>query len=266
VIVPRQELHVIKIGGNAVDNAATLASVLDAVASLRQHAILVHGGGAEATSLARRLGIEPVMVDGRRVTDAAMLDVAVMLYAGLINKRIIAGLAARGVTAVGLAGADGDVVRAKKRDIGDVDYGFVGDVTKINDAFLKSLLAADLLPILAPLSHDGAGQMLNTNADTIAAAVASAMADAYTVSTWFCFDRAGVCLDPADEASVVPVLDRRRCEELTEVGVVSRGMLPKLQNGFSALNAGVHRVHLLHANALAAVLSGREYVGTELRP
>lgn len=257
-------LHVVKIGGNAVDNPSTLASILGAIANMRDAVILVHGGGAEATRLAQRLGIEPVMVDGRRVTDSAMLDVAVMVYAGLINKRIVAAFARHGVTAIGLSGADGNVLTASKRKKSKVNFGYVGDVTAVDVALLESFLDSGILPVLAPITHDGKGQLLNTNADTIAAAVASAFARDYRVHLHLCFDKPGVCLVANDESSVLPTLDAARFRELSTSGVISSGMLPKLENGFAALTNGVDSVRLLHADAFASLVSHASEPGTEL--
>ncbi len=247
-----------------MDNPSTLASILGAIAEMREAVILVHGGGAEASGLARRLGIEPVMVDGRRVTDAAMLDVAVMVYAGLINKRIVAVFAGHGVTAIGLSGPDGDILRACKRDIAEVDYGYVGDITSVNVALLRSFLDTGLLPVISPITHDGAGQLLNTNADTVAAAVASVFARDYRVRLHLCFDKPGVCLVPGDESSVLPVLGTARLRELTGSGVITSGMLPKLENGFAALASGVDSVRLLHADAFASLVLQNVESGTEL--
>lgn len=258
-------VHVIKLGGRIIEDSAALEGVLDAVAGLNEAAILVHGGGDEASAVARMLGIEPVMVDGRRVTDAAMLDVAVMVYAGRVGKRLVAALVARGVRALGLTGADGDVLRARRRPVGTVDYGFVGDVTGVNTDLLGALLREGLLPVLAPLTHDGSGQLLNTNADTIAAEVCVALAATYDVHAYFCLDRPGVCLDAERPASVLPVIDTRRYAELVASGAISGGMLPKLRNAFAAHAAGARRVLLLRADALPAALAGASCVCTELR-
>jgi acetylglutamate kinase len=263
-MVERFVLHVVKIGGNAVDNPSTLASILAAIAKMQEGVILVHGGGGEATTLARRLGLEPVMVEGRRITDAAMLDVVVMVYAGLINKRIVASFAAHGVTAIGLSGPDGDLITASKRTKSKVKYGYVGDITAVDVALLESFLDSGLLPVIAPITHDGKGQLLNTNADTIAAAIASAFARDYRVLLHLCFDQPGVCLVPGDESSVLPVLDAARFRELSASGVITSGMLPKLENGFAALAAGVDSVRLLHADAFASFVAHESEAGTEL--
>lgn len=234
----------LKIGGNVLDSPQTLLFVLQAFAAFREPALLVHGGGKIASELMRKMGIEPVMVDGRRITDRATLDVVTMVYGGLINKQLVASLQAKGCNAIGLTGADANLIPATKRAVGAVDYGFVGDLipSRIDAGRLKLLLDAGLTPVLAPLTHDEAGSMLNTNADTIASSVAVALSALCEVRLVYCFEKNGVLRNPADDSSVIPVMDELLFAELKASGAVSAGMIPKLENAFQALAAGVREV------------------------
>ena len=201
-----EKLTIIKVGGKIVEEADTLAKLLDDFASIPGYKLLVHGGGRSATKVAAQLGIESTMVNGRRVTDAETLKVVTMVYGGLVNKNIVAGLQARGVNAIGLTGADMNAILSVKRPVKDVDYGFVGDVKEVNGKMLSSLIAQDIVPVMAPLTHDGKGNILNTNADTIAGETAKGLAPYFDVTLVFCFEKKGVLSDENDDDSVIPVI------------------------------------------------------------
>lgn len=212
--------------------------------------MLVHGGGRSATKLAARLGIESQMVNGRRITDAETLKIVTMVYGGLVNKNIVARLQACGVNALGLTGADMDVIRSVKRPVKDVDYGFVGDVERVDATLLGDLIAKGVVPVMAPLTHDGCGNMLNTNADTIAGETAKALAQLFDVTLVYCFEKRGVLRDENDDDSVIPQITRADFEQLVADGVVQGGMIPKLENAFEALRAGVSQVIITQASAI----------------
>ncbi len=242
-------LNIIKVGGAVVEDAAMRDKFLEKFAAVSGDKVLVHGGGRTATSVAARLGIETKMAEGRRITDAAMLDVVTMVYGGLVNKTIVARLQAFGVNALGLAGADMHCITAHKRPVKDIDYGFVGDVDAVNVDAFKMLLGAGVVPVVAPLSFDPVGNMLNTNADTIATEVAKALSSELDneVTLTFCFEKKGVLSDPDDDESVIPVIDSENYGKLKAEGVISGGMIPKLDNAFSALRAGVSKVVITNA-------------------
>jgi len=241
-----------------VENAASLALLLEQFASLEGRKVLVHGGGRLATSMAARLGIESQMVGGRRITDAEMLRVVTMVYGGLVNKSIVAGLQAKGVKAIGLTGADGDVIRSHKRPLKRVkmddgteqmvDFGFVGDVDKVDAQLLVGLIEGGSVPVVAPLTHDGEGHILNTNADTIASSVACALAGHYEVTLTFCFEKPGVLRDADDDGSVIPSIDEQLARQFISEGIISGGMIPKIENAFNALHQGVCRVVITHSD------------------
>jgi acetylglutamate kinase len=242
-------LHIVKIGGKLIDvplegDAAnsTLERVLRAFVALPGNKILVHGGGDRASRLSRRLGIEPRMHQGRRLTGAADLEVAVMVYAGLANKAIVAQLQALGCDALGLCGADGDILRAHKRVGGHIDYGFAGDIDAVGTRSLLKLLDAGFTPVCCAITHDGRGQLLNTNADTIAASLAAALATAHPLHLHFCFEKPGVLSDPHNDRSVIPILNAENYRHYREQGFISDGMIPKLDNAFQALLAGAREV------------------------
>lgn len=246
----REPLTIIKVGGKIVEEKETLNKLLSDFSGISGRKILVHGGGRSATALASRLGIETKMVDGRRITDNDMLEVVTMVYGGLVNKNIVAGLQARGMNAIGLTGADASTMLSDKRPVKDIDYGFVGDVKAVNVEFISSLLDSGITPVLAPLTHDGKGQMLNTNADTIAGETAKAMASKYDVTLIFCFEKPGVLLHEDDDNSVIPHITHNDFSLLVENGTISGGMIPKIQNAFKALQAGVTSVLITKASAL----------------
>ena len=247
----RTGLTIIKVGGKIVETPDSLERLLDSFAAVSGHKVLVHGGGRSATSIASRLGIETVMIDGRRVTDAAMLDVVTMVYGGLVNKKIVARLQARGVNALGLTGADLDSIRSRRRDPSPVDYGYVGDVTAVNAEMLRRLLDADIVPVIAPLTHDGCGSMLNTNADTMAAETAKALAGYFDVTLIYCFEKPGVLADGDDDTSVIADITPALYRRLRADGVVNGGMIPKLDNAFRAIYDGVSRVVIKSADDIA---------------
>lgn len=246
----KESLVIVKVGGKIVEEPDTLERLLKDFKAIPGKKILVHGGGRSATAMASRLGIESRMVDGRRITDKDMLDVVTMVYGGLVNKNIVARLQANGVNAIGLTGADCNIMRSDKRPVKDVDYGFVGDVREVNARFLAGLLESDVVPVLAPLTHDGKGQILNTNADTIAGETAKALAGIFKVTLIYCFEKPGVLLDENDDSSVIPYLSYYDFPRLVEDGTISGGMIPKIQNAFAALQAGVTSVLITQAQAL----------------
>lgn len=251
-----EKLFVIKIGGNIIDDEQKLSSFLHAFAAVGEKKILVHGGGKLATKLAAQLNIPQQMVDGRRITDAETLKIVTMVYAGLINKNIVAQLQAKGCNAIGLTGADGDAIRSHKRVVKDLDYGFAGDVDGVNGAFFQELLERNLSPVLSPITHNGNGQLLNTNADTIAQETAKALSTFYEVHLVYSFEKSGVLLDAEDESSVIPLINPESYKELREKGLVFAGMIPKLDNAFSALQSGVSNVLIGKAENLEALISG----------
>lgn len=242
-------LHIIKIGGNVIDDEAVLSSFLQQLSLLKEPFILVHGGGKLATDLSKTLGITAQLIDGRRVTDAQTLDMATMVYAGLINKKIVAKLQALHKQAIGLCGADANIISANKRSSIPVDFGFVGDVTAqdISLATLQVLLNNNFLPVMAPITHDGNGQLLNTNADTIASCIAIALSELYNTKLYYCFEKNGVLRDAQNKDSVIELLSQEAYTQLKCNGAIHSGMLPKLDNAFAALNKGVSEVSILHA-------------------
>jgi len=234
----KPELTIVKVGGAVVEDAEKLSSLIERFSKLQGHKILVHGGGRSATAVAERMGISSEMVDGRRVTDEAMLEVVTMVYGGLVNKNIVAKLQAAGVNALGLTGADLGYMLSDKRPVKKVDYGWVGDVRKVDSSVLSDLIARNVVPVLAPLTHDGKGNMLNTNADTIASSAAAVLAKDFMVSLVYCFEMPGVMKD----GKVISRMDHSKFEALKADGSVSGGMIPKLSNAFDAIGAGVSRV------------------------
>lgn len=246
----KEKLTLIKVGGKIVEEEATLQALLSDFAAIEGRKVLVHGGGRSATKLAARLGIESQMVNGRRITNAETLKIVTMVYGGLVNKNIVARLQACGVNALGLTGADMDVIRSVKRPVKDVDYGFVGDVERVDATLLGDLIAKGVVPVMAPLTHDGCGNMLNTNADTIAGETAKALAQLFDVTLVYCFEKRGVLRDENDDDSVIPQITRADFEQLVADGVVQGGMIPKLENAFEALRAGVSQVIITQASAI----------------
>lgn len=252
----KEKLTVVKVGGKIVEDEASLQRLIRSFSALSGHKVLVHGGGRTATDVAARLGLATQMVNGRRVTDADMLRVVTMVYGGLVNKNVVARLAAQGVCALGLTGADVDVMRSHRRPAGEVDYGFVGDVDRTDGARLAALVHGGIVPVMAPLTHDGAGNLLNTNADTIAAETAKALAGFFDVTLVYCFEHAGVLRSPDDEGSVIPHITPETFGELVLNGTVSGGMIPKLENCLDAVRAGVSRVVITASPGSAAAPDG----------
>ena len=240
----KEKLSVVKIGGNVIEDEKALDNFLSAFSRLEGLKILVHGGGKLATQLATKLGIESKMIDGRRITDAETVDIITMVYGGLANKKIVAQLQSKNINAIGLSGADGNSIQAHKRPVKQIDYGFVGDIDGVNSELLKNLLSINLTPIFCALSHDGAGQLLNTNADTIASEIAIGMASVFETTLYYCFEKKGVLIDITDENSVVKNIDTSKYKELLSKGVIADGMLPKLHNCFHALDNNVEKVCL----------------------
>lgn len=247
----KEKLTIVKVGGAVVEDEAQLTQLLKDFAAIKGPKILVHGGGRRATKVAAALGIETKMVDGRRITDAEMLEVVTMVYGGLVNKHVVAGLQALGVDAIGLCGADGDIIRSVKRPLKNgIDYGFVGDVKKADGEKMAHFIGKNLVPVVAPLTHDGQGNILNTNADTMASEVAKAMAPLYDVTLIFSFEKKGVLSNPDDDESVIPTITRADFERYKADGTISGGMLPKIENALAAVEAGVNQVIITLATAI----------------
>lgn len=248
----KQKLSIIKIGGNVIENKAKLSEFLLLFAQLDGLKILVHGGGKLATQLATKLDIESKMVGGRRITDAQTLEVITMVYAGLTNKNIVAELQANSCNAIGLSGADGNAIQAHKRPVKDIDYGFAGDVDGVNSEMIAALLNANLTPVFCAMTHNGSGQLLNTNADTIASELAIGLSALYETTLYYCFEKKGVLMNVNDDDSVVKHVNNKTYEQLLNDGIIADGMLPKLENCFNALNRNVSSVCIGDSSMLAA--------------
>ncbi|MDE7159494.1 MAG: acetylglutamate kinase [Muribaculaceae bacterium] len=246
-------INVVKIGGNVINDPEALGSFLRDFASLKGRKALVHGGGKEATRLSAALGIETTMIEGRRVTDAATVDVVTMVYAGLVNKRIVSRLQALGCDALGLSGADGNVIPATRRSPVPVDFGFVGDIdsARVDDSLIASLIERGIVPVFCAICHDGDGNLLNCNADSVAAAVAEACARIAPTRLTYCFEKPGVMRDIEDESSVIPSIDEKSFLTLKEGGIIADGMVPKLTNALKSARAGVAEVRICRASDLA---------------
>ena len=244
------KLTLVKVGGKIVEDSETLKQLLSDFSKIEGHKVLVHGGGRSATAIAAKLGIESQMVNGRRITDEETLKVVTMVYGGLVNKQIVAGLQSIGVNALGLTGADLNYMRSEKRPVKDVDYGFVGDVKEVNADILADLIARGVVPVLAPLTHDNAGNMLNTNADTIAGEAAKALAKHFEVTLMFCFEKKGVLMSETDDESVIAEITPALFEKYVAEGIINGGMIPKLENSFDAINAGVKQVVITRADLI----------------
>jgi len=247
-----EKLTIVKVGGKIVEESNSLKQLLSDFSKIKGNKVLVHGGGRSATALAAKLGIKSEMVNGRRITDTEMLKVVIMVYGGLVNKQIVAGLQAIGVNALGLTGADMNYMRSEKRPVTDVDYGFVGDVKEVNAGLLADLIDKGVVPVLAPLTHDKAGNLLNTNADTIASEAAKALAKHFEVTLMYCFEKKGVLMNETDDESVILDLTPALFEKYVSTGVIQGGMIPKLENSFEALKAGVTQVMITRADLIHA--------------
>ena len=243
----RQPLNVVKVGGAIVEDEAQLALLISRFSAVSGRKVLVHGGGRSATRIAAALGIESQMVGGRRITDSETLKVVTMVYGGLVNKNIVALMQAHGIDAIGLTGADMDVIRAHRRPVRDIDYGFVGDVDRVDGPKLSAIIEQGVTPVLAPLTHDGSGLLLNTNADTIAAEAAKALAPLYDVTLTYCFEKEGV-LD--NYGQLIPVITREQFTRYVADGTISGGMIPKIENALDAISHGVGRVVITQASSI----------------
>lgn len=247
-----KKINVVKIGGNVIDDPTALADFVGIFSNLKGPKILVHGGGKEATRLSKDMGVETIMIDGRRVTDRATLDIVTMTYAGLINKRIVAMLQAAGCNALGFSGADGNIIKATRRPANPIDYGFVGDIDPmdVNDTLIRILLESGITPVVCAICHDGNGTLLNCNADSVASAIAiGASSIAPTILT-YCFEKAGVLADVNDEESVIPYITNDNFQTLKEKGTIAKGMIPKLTNAIDSAAKGVKEVRICKAENL----------------
>ena len=249
-------LFVIKIGGNVIDDAAALDKFIEKFAAINEPKILIHGGGKLATEMGIIMQIPQQMIDGRRITDEATLKLVTMVYAGFINKNIVAKLQSYACNAIGLCGTDANIILANKRIVKEIDYGFVGDVVNVNDKFIKVLIENNCTPIIAPITHNGQGQLLNTNADTIANEIAKAMSAYYEVHLIYCFDKKGVLGNMADENSVIKLITKENIESFKANKIIHEGMIPKIDNALQAVLAGVHKVTLGHAEELNEIIKG----------
>jgi acetylglutamate kinase len=256
-----EKVFVIKIGGNVVDNEAVLNTFLKDFATVEGKKILVHGGGKIATQMAAQLNIPQQMIEGRRITDAETLKIVAMVYAGYINKTIVARLQANGCNAIGLSGADGNLIKAHKRMDAAIDFGFVGDIDAVNTELLDALLQTQDAIIIAPITHDAQGQLLNTNADTIAQEVAKALGAKFEVELIYCFEKPGVLLDADNDNSLIAHINKLKFEELKETKAIFDGMIPKLTNAFTALDSGVKKVIIGNAAALKELIKGNAGTG-----
>lgn len=260
----KQTINIVKIGGNIIDHPERLHAFLKDFAVLEGLKILVHGGGKLATQWAERLNIPQQMVQGRRITDAPTLEIATMVYGGLISKNIVAGLAGYGVLALGLSGADGNLISSEKRPVNPLDFGYVGDVKKVNSEALHKLLKDGFTPVFCALTHDGKGQLLNTNADTLATEIAIGLSTKYEVHLYYCFEKNGVMEDVENEYSRLPALSLRTYQKLREEHRIFAGMIPKLDNAFYARENGVQEVVVLRAEDLLHQKKGKKNYGTRI--
>ncbi|MFE3868222.1 acetylglutamate kinase [Flavobacterium sp. LS2P90] len=246
----KKPVVIIKIGGNIIDNPTELAQFLSDFSKIEGNKVLVHGGGKSATKMAESIGLVPQMIDGRRITDAAMLDVVVMIYAGQINKNIVAQLQANNTNAMGFSGADGNLIQSDKRNHPTINYGFVGDVKKVNTQLLETLLSNGISPVFCAITHDGEGQLLNTNADTIASELAIALSEVFDVTLNYCFEKPGVLFDAEDDSSVIENINQELYSKLKAEKAIHSGMIPKLDNCFNSLSKGVQKIKIGHHRML----------------
>ncbi|MBG6110073.1 acetylglutamate kinase [Flavobacterium sp. CG_9.10] len=246
----KKPLTIIKIGGNIIDNPAELSQFLSDFSAIEGYKILVHGGGKSATKMAESIGLVPQMIDGRRITDAAMLDVVVMIYAGQINKNIVAQLQANSTNALGFSGADGNLIQSDKRNHPTINYGFVGDVKKVNTELLETLLTNGIVPVFCAITHDGKGQLLNSNADTIASELAIALSEVFDVTLNYCFEKPGVLYDAEDDSSIIENINQELYSKLKAEKAIHSGMIPKLDNCFNSLSKGVQKIKIGHHRML----------------
>jgi acetylglutamate kinase len=246
----KKPVTLIKIGGNIIDNPTELKQFLSDFSKIGGYKVLVHGGGKSATKMAESIGLVPQMIDGRRITDVAMLDVVVMIYAGQINKKIVAQLQANSTNAMGFSGADGNLIQSDKRNHPTINYGFVGDVKKVNTQLLETLLSNSIVPVFCAITHDGKGQLLNTNADTIASELAIALSEVFDVTLNYCFEKPGVLYDAEDDSSVIENINQELYSKLKVEKAIHSGMIPKLDNCFNSLSKGVQKIKIGHHRML----------------
>ena len=246
----KKSLTILKIGGNIIDNPAELKQFLSDFSKIDGYKVLVHGGGKSATKMAQSIGLVPQMIDGRRITNQPMLEVVVMIYAGEINKNIVAQLQANNTNAIGFSGADGNLIQSTKRNHPTIDYGFVGDVQKVNTFLLETLISNGIVPVFCAITHDGKGQLLNTNADTIASELAIALSDFFDVTLNYCFEKPGVLFDAEDDNSVITSINKELYATLKADGAIHSGMIPKLDNCFNSLQKGVQKIKIGHHRML----------------
>ncbi len=257
----KQSLNIVKVGGAILEDNDSLKAFTDAFAEIKGAKLLIHGGGRSATRFASRLGIETTMVNGRRITDDAMLEVVTMVYGGDVNRRLVASLQSLSCNAIGLTGADLNLVTSRRRPpVDGIDYGNVGDVVSINSKAFKDLLSIGAVPVIAPLTHDMNGHLLNTNADTMAGEIASGLAEIFDVTLTFCFEKNGVLSDSANDDSVIPLIDRQLFARLREEKIVEGGMIPKLDNAFKAIDRGVRQVKIIHYSRISTPGAGTTIV------
>lgn len=246
----KKPVTLIKIGGNIIDNPTELTQFLSDFSKIEGYKVLVHGGGKSATKMAESIGLVPQMIDGRRITDAAMLEVVVMIYAGQINKNIVAQLQANSTNAIGFSGADGNLIQSDKRNHATINYGFVGDVKKVNTNLLETLLSNGIVPVFCAITHDGKGQLLNTNADTIASELAIALSKVFDITLNYCFEKPGVLYDAEDDSSVIENINQELYSKLKAQKAIHSGMIPKLDNCFNSLSKGVQKIKIGHHRML----------------
>lgn len=256
-------LFIIKIGGNIIDDETRLESFLQQFSTVKGHKVLVHGGGKLATKLAEQMGVQQQMIDGRRITDAATLKIVTMVYAGYINKNIVAKLQSFGQNAIGVTGADANMIAAHQRKHASIEYGFVGDIDEVQTTVIDQLLQQNMAIVMAPITHDGKGQLLNTNADTIAQELAKAMSHLYETTLIYSFEKKGVLKDINNEDDVIPVIDTQLYQQLKSEQAIFAGMIPKLDNAFTAVKSGVKKVIIGQAELLQSLIEGTE--GTSIQ-
>lgn len=246
----KPKITIVKIGGNIIDNEEILNGFLKDFATLKEAKILIHGGGKTATEIAEKLNLKPSFSNGRRITDKAMLDVTIMTYSGLINKQIVAKLQALKTNSIGFSGADGNVILSEKRTNSEVDFGFVGDVISVNKSLISTLLSQNITPVFSAITHDGNGQLLNTNADTIASEIAISLSDFFDVNLIYCFEKKGVLANSEDDNSVIETLDFKKYQNLKAEKAIHSGMLPKLENCFESIENGIQNISIGNQNIL----------------
>lgn len=256
----KKTLKIVKVGGKLIEDESKLQAFLLDFSKLEGLKILVHGGGNMATEIASKLGYETKMIDGRRITDANSLKVIIMTYTGLINKSIVAKLQALGVNAIGLCGADGRSIISKKREVKEIDFGYVGDIEEVNSDFISSILKQCMIPVFSAISCTREGELLNTNGDSVAAEIAKALSENYNTELYYCFDKKGVFANSMDENSVIKTLDKKKYQDLLDKKAITHGMLPKLLNSFEALENGVQKIYLGDARVITENTNATEIV------